>query len=178
MPKVKSLKRQKEERPIPQHILDKYPPVENETPEEKKIRDQKIRKAKSRYYQRQEIAQQTESESLSGPSSRTRSQTIVQAIETSPPSGRTRSKTKEAVRFRVQEHRASRTIEQIEEDKRKNWEKRKRTIFLGKKICAQNMELKRISIEKKMKNNLVMGRHGWGVERATLPWSVRTFENW
>ena len=118
MPKVKSLKRQKEERPIPQHILDKYPPVENETPEEKKIRDQKIRKAKSRYYQRQEIAQQTES--LSGPSSRTRSQTIAQAIETSPPSGRTRSKTKEAVRFRVQEYRASRTTEQIEEDKRKN----------------------------------------------------------
>jgi hypothetical protein len=36
MPKVKSLKRQKEERPIPQYILDKYPPVENETPEEKK----------------------------------------------------------------------------------------------------------------------------------------------
>ena len=127
MPKVKSLKRQKEERPIPQHILDKYPPVENETPEEKKIRDQKIRKAKSRYYQRQETAQQTES--LSGPSSRTRSQTIVQAIESASPSGRTRSKTQEAVRLRVQAHRVSRTDEQVEEYRKKDREKQKENIW-------------------------------------------------
>src|SRR6185295_11504506 len=117
----------KQVKPTPQHILDKYPKPDNETKEEEKKRLARIKSAKYRYYQNLEKSfSQAEVLSATGPSSRTRSQT-------SPIATRTRSNQQEAARLRQQKRRASMSIEQIEEQRRKNRERMKRNYEEKKK---------------------------------------------